>query len=68
MESHPNTTAAGVAGAIAVIAVAVIGAFVVLSPVVASAATTVVIAAVLFIGAKGFKGLKDRIWSGDGGA
>ncbi len=68
MGDHPNTTAAGVSGAVAIIAVAVIGAFVAMSPVVASAATTVVIAAVLFVGHKGFKGLKDRIWSGDGGA
>jgi hypothetical protein len=68
MENHPNATAAGVSGAAAVIAVAVIGAFVAMSPVVAAAASSLVIAAVLFVGAKGVKGIKDRIWSGDGGA
>jgi hypothetical protein len=66
MENHPNATAAGVSGAVAVIAVAVIGAFVAMSPVVAAAASSLVIAGVLFVGAKGVKGIKDRIWSGEG--
>jgi uncharacterized membrane protein (DUF4010 family) len=65
MDQHPNAAAAGVSGAVAVIAVAVIGAFVAMSPVVAAAASSLVIAAVLFVGRKGLKGVKDRIWSGE---
>ena len=65
MDQHPNAVAGGTAGAIATIVIAVIAAFVTMGPVVASAATTVVIAAVLFVGAKGFRGVKDKLWKGD---
>jgi hypothetical protein len=68
MGDHPNATAASVSGAVAIIAVAIIAAFVAIGPVVSAAATTVVIAAVLLVGAKGFKGAADRLWRGDGGA
>lgn len=64
MENHPNATAAGVAGSVAVIAVAIISAFVAMSPIVAAAASSLVIAAVLFVGAKGLRGIKNRIWAG----
>lgn len=66
MDQHPNASAAGIAGAVATIAVAIIAAFVAIGPVVAAAATSIVVAAVLLIGAKGFKGAADRLWKGDG--
>ena len=66
MDQHPNASAADIAGAVATIAVAIIAAFVAIGPVVAAAATSIVVAAVLLIGAKGFKGAADRLWKGDG--
>ena len=63
---HPNTAAAGVAGSVAIIAVAVLGALgVALSAPVSAAVTAVVIAAVLFVGKNGLRAVKDRIWKGE---
>lgn len=62
---HRNTVASSVAGAIAVVALYLLT-LVSFNPpsYVASALTTLVIAAALFVGAKGFRGLLRLIWRG----
>lgn len=67
MDQHPNASAAGVSGAVAVVVIALLGALgVAMSPIVSAAASSLVIAAVLLIGAKGFKGALDKVWKGSG--
>jgi divalent metal cation (Fe/Co/Zn/Cd) transporter len=64
MESNPNTSAAAVAGAIAALGLGLAGIWVAVPALVASAVTTLIVAAVLYVGREGFNGLADRLWRG----
>lgn len=64
---HPNTVAGGVAGALAIVSL-YLGTLFGFDPpsYVAGAITTIVIAAVLFVGHSGLKGLIRLVYSGSG--
>lgn len=64
MESNPNTSAAAVAGAVALAAVTVAGFWFAVPAALASAATTLIVALVLYVGKSGFNGIADRLWRG----